>query len=89
MWVGGGVAGFASAAAAAADPRRHRRRRRRALPTHNPKQPPSTQKPTRANDAKQRQREIVRISTGAAAVDELLGGGFETKAITEIYGEFR
>jgi RecA/RadA recombinase len=29
------------------------------------------------------------ISSGCAAVDEILGGGFETKAITEIYGEFR
>ena len=30
----------------------------------------------------QRQREIVKISTGCAAVDEILGGGIETKAIT-------
>lgn len=38
----------------------------------------------------QRQREIVRITCGASAVDQLLGGGFaETKCITEMYGEFR
>lgn len=29
------------------------------------------------------------ISTGAAAVDEILGGGIETKSITEIFGEYR
>ncbi|GMH42002.1 hypothetical protein BSKO_09921 [Bryopsis sp. KO-2023] len=38
---------------------------------------------------KQRQREIVKITTGAQALNELLGGGFETKAITEIFGEYR
>lgn len=37
----------------------------------------------------QRQREIARISTGASALDTLLDGGFETKAITEIHGEYR
>jgi RecA/RadA recombinase len=31
----------------------------------------------------------VRISTGSAALDNLLGGGIETKALTEIYGEYR
>lgn len=34
-----------------------------------------------------REQNIVRISTGSAAVDALLCGGFETKSITEIYGE--
>ncbi|GAB4819384.1 hypothetical protein N2152v2_006430 [Parachlorella kessleri] len=34
----------------------------------------------------QRLREIVHISTGCAALDEILGGGIETKAITEIFG---
>ena len=32
---------------------------------------------------------MVRISTGAKALDELLGGGIESKCITEIFGEFR
>ncbi|KAL4424897.1 hypothetical protein ABPG77_002120 [Micractinium sp. CCAP 211/92] len=36
-----------------------------------------------------RQTTIVRISTGSQALDELLGGGIETKAITEIFGEWR
>lgn len=31
----------------------------------------------------------MRISTGSAALDNLLGGGVETKALTEIYGEYR
>jgi DNA repair protein RadA len=29
-----------------------------------------------------------RISTGAKSFDDLLGGGIETKAVTEVYGEF-
>lgn len=49
--------------------------------------PPScTHNPT---TIQQRQHEIVRISTGATALDTLLGGGMETKCITELYGEFR
>ncbi|CAL8463638.1 g3172 [Coccomyxa elongata] len=37
----------------------------------------------------QRSKEIVKISLGAQAINELLGGGLESKCITEIYGEFR
>lgn len=37
----------------------------------------------------QRVKEILKISTGATAINELLGGGIETKSITEIYGEYR
>jgi DNA repair protein RadA len=33
-----------------------------------------------------KQRE--RISTGSKSFDDLLGGGIETKAVTEVYGEF-
>jgi len=33
--------------------------------------------------------EIINISTGSTAVDNLLRGGVETGSITEIYGEFR
>jgi DNA repair protein RadA len=29
-----------------------------------------------------------RISTGSKSFDDLLGGGIETKAVTEVYGEF-
>ena len=37
----------------------------------------------------QRNKEVVKISSGSEAVNELLGGGFETRAITEMYGEYR
>lgn len=37
----------------------------------------------------QRARDVVKISTGSEAVNELLGGGVETRAITEIFGEYR
>eukprot|EP00168_Porphyra_purpurea_P008894 TRINITY_DN2152_c0_g1_i4.p1 TRINITY_DN2152_c0_g1~~TRINITY_DN2152_c0_g1_i4.p1 ORF type:complete len:275 (+),score=87.36 TRINITY_DN2152_c0_g1_i4:26-826(+) len=33
--------------------------------------------------------ELVRLSTGSRDLDELLGGGIETGAITELFGEFR
>lgn len=36
-----------------------------------------------------RAREIGHISTGCLALDAILGGGMETKALTEIHGEFR
>ncbi|DBA83762.1 hypothetical protein WJX77_006202 [Trebouxia sp. C0004] len=38
---------------------------------------------------KQRAREIVRINFGAQQINDLLGGGLESKAITEIFGEYR
>lgn len=37
----------------------------------------------------QRQKDIVRISLGAEALNTLLGGGLESKAITEVFGEWR
>jgi meiotic recombination protein DMC1 len=37
----------------------------------------------------ERQRSVLKISTGCTAVNELMGGGIETKAITELYGEHR
>ncbi len=36
----------------------------------------------------QRRQEIGRITTGSNALDSLLGGGVETQAITELFGEF-
>jgi len=36
----------------------------------------------------QRRRSIGKITTGSKALDELLGGGVETQAITELFGEF-
>ncbi|XP_074295357.1 meiotic recombination protein DMC1 homolog isoform X4 [Silene latifolia] len=36
-----------------------------------------------------KRKSVVRITTGSQALDELLGGGIETSAITETFGEFR
>jgi len=36
----------------------------------------------------ERRKSIHRITTGSSALDELLGGGIETMAITEMYGKF-
>jgi len=32
---------------------------------------------------------LTRITTGSKKLDDLLGGGIESMAITEIFGEFR
>jgi hypothetical protein len=37
----------------------------------------------------QRDVEIKRITTGSKDLDMLLGGGVETKSLTELYGEYR
>jgi DNA repair protein RadA len=39
-------------------------------------------------DVLKRRQNIKKITTGSPALDELLGGGFETGAITECFGEF-
>ena len=36
----------------------------------------------------ERRKEIGRLSMGCTEVDRMMGGGFETQAITEVYGEF-
>ncbi|MDI6889184.1 MAG: DNA repair and recombination protein RadA [Methanocellales archaeon] len=36
----------------------------------------------------ERRKQVGKLTTGSAALDELLGGGVETQAITEFYGEF-
>jgi len=36
----------------------------------------------------ERRKRIRKLSTGSSALDNLLGGGVETQAITELYGEF-
>ncbi|XP_031476399.1 meiotic recombination protein DMC1 homolog isoform X1 [Nymphaea colorata] len=41
------------------------------------------------NEILLKRRSVVRITTGSQALDELLGGGIETLAITEAFGEFR
>ena len=39
-------------------------------------------------DVLKKREQIIRISTGSKAFDALVGGGFESAAITECYGEF-
>jgi DNA repair protein RadA len=41
-----------------------------------------------ATELYNKRKNIERISTGSKNFDELLGGGFEVNAMTEIYGEF-
>jgi meiotic recombination protein DMC1 len=36
-----------------------------------------------------RRQHLTRITTGSKKLDELLGGGIESMAITEMFGEFR
>ncbi|GAA5936253.1 recombinase RAD51 [Sporobolomyces koalae] len=44
---------------------------------------------TTATEFHARRAELVAITTGCTALDNILGGGIETGAITELYGEFR
>lgn len=37
----------------------------------------------------ERRKLCYRISTGSRELDKLLGGGIESQAITEVFGEFR
>ena len=37
----------------------------------------------------QRRQDIIILSTGSTALDELLQGGIETGSLTEVFGEFR
>ncbi len=41
-----------------------------------------------AEEVWEKRRKVNRITTGSKALDEILGGGVETRAITEFYGEF-
>lgn len=43
---------------------------------------------TTASEIYKRRQKIGKITTSTDALDKLLGGGIETQAITEIYGEF-
>ena len=38
---------------------------------------------------KEKRRNIVKITTGSTALDNILGGGIESASITEAFGEFR
>eukprot|EP00761_Pharyngomonas_kirbyi_P005622 gb/GECH01005627.1/.p1 GENE.gb/GECH01005627.1/~~gb/GECH01005627.1/.p1 ORF type:complete len:339 (+),score=102.96 gb/GECH01005627.1/:1-1017(+) len=44
---------------------------------------------TTATQYHEQRKKIIRMTTGAKTLDELLGGGIETSSITEIFGEFR
>jgi len=37
----------------------------------------------------QKRQNVIHLSTGSRELDNLLGGGFETGSITEMFGEFR
>ncbi len=41
-----------------------------------------------AKELMERRKDVGRITTGSQALDELIGGGVETQAITEFYGKF-
>ena len=40
-------------------------------------------------EALERRKQIIKITVGSKAVDEILGGGIETQSITEVFGEYR
>ena len=42
-----------------------------------------------ASDVLESRKNMAKITTGAQSLDSLLGGGIETGAMTELYGEFR
>jgi len=42
----------------------------------------------KATEVLERRAHIGRISTGSSGVDKIIGGGVETQAITEVFGEF-
>jgi DNA repair protein RadA len=42
-----------------------------------------------ASEIWEERKNLKKISTGSANLDEILGGGIETKALTEFYGEYR
>jgi DNA repair protein RadA len=42
----------------------------------------------RADELLKMRQNVLRLTTGSKAVDEILGGGLETQTITEIYGEY-
>jgi len=42
----------------------------------------------RADELLKMRRNVLRLTTGSKALDQLLGGGLETQTITEFYGEY-
>ncbi|MFX1283643.1 MAG: DNA repair and recombination protein RadA [Promethearchaeota archaeon] len=44
---------------------------------------------TTAEEVLERRRNMLKITTGSASLDDLFGGGVETGSMTEFYGEYR
>ncbi|MHA1995368.1 MAG: DNA repair and recombination protein RadA [Candidatus Hodarchaeales archaeon] len=42
-----------------------------------------------ADEVLERRRNMLKVTTGSASLDDLFGGGIETGAVTELYGEYR
>src|SRR5207249_4892624 len=42
----------------------------------------------RADELMKMKANVLRLTTGSKAFDELVGGGLETQTITEVYGEY-
>lgn len=42
----------------------------------------------RADELLKMRANVLRLTSGSKAIDEILGGGLETQTITEIYGEY-
>ena len=40
-------------------------------------------------EMREKRKNIIKITTGSTAFDNILGGGIETSSITEFFGEFR
>lgn len=38
------------------------------------------------NEIAEKRKRVIRITTGSSVLDELLGGGIETMALTEAFG---
>lgn len=41
-----------------------------------------------AHDLAQHRKQIIKLSTGSKQLDAMLGGGFQSQSISEVFGEF-
>jgi meiotic recombination protein DMC1 len=41
-----------------------------------------------AHDLAQQRRRIIKVATGSKQLDAMLGGGFQSQSISEVFGEF-
>ena len=44
---------------------------------------------TTAQQIMEQRSELIRVTTGCQALNDILGGGLETGSITELFGEYR